>query len=40
VAIRGPQCHRHVRLEADPERAIAESSDEDNVFELSCAALS
>jgi hypothetical protein len=40
VAIRGPQCHRLVRLEADPEKAIAESSDEDNVFELSCAALS
>ena len=40
VAIRGPQCHRLVRLEADPERAIAESSDDDNVFELNCAALS
>jgi hypothetical protein len=40
VAIRGPQCHRLVRLEADPEHAIAESSDEDNVFELNCAALS
>jgi len=40
VAIRGPQCHRLVRLEADPEQAIAESSDEDNVFELNCAALS
>jgi CARDB len=40
VAIRGPQCHRLVRLEADPEKVIAESSDEDNIFELSCAALS
>jgi CARDB len=39
IAIRGPQCHRLVKLEADPEKAIAESSDEDNVFELSCAAL-
>jgi CARDB len=40
VAIRGPQCHRLVRLEADPEKVIAESSDEDNLFELNCAALS
>jgi CARDB len=40
VAIRGPQCHRLVRLEADPEKLIAESSDEDNLFELNCAALS
>jgi hypothetical protein len=40
VAIRGPQCHRLVRLEADPEKVIAESSDEDNIFELNCAALS
>ena len=39
VAIRGPQCHRLVKLEADPEQAIAESSDEDNIFELSCTAL-
>ena len=37
VAIRGPQCQRVVKLEADPEKAIAESSDDDNVFELSCA---
>jgi CARDB len=39
VAIRGPVCHRLVRLEADPEKAIPESSDEDNVFELGCASL-
>jgi CARDB len=39
VAIRGPQCQRVVKLEADPDKAIAESSDEDNVFELVCAAL-
>ena len=39
VAIRGPQCQRVVKLEADPEKAIAESSDDDNVFELSCLAL-
>jgi hypothetical protein len=37
VAIRGPQCHRLVKLEADPEKAIAESSDDDNAFELGCA---
>jgi CARDB len=39
IAIRGPQCRRLVRLEADPGKAIAESSDEDNVFEVNCAAL-
>ena len=39
VAIRGPECSRLVKLEADPEKAIAESSDVDNVHELSCAAL-
>jgi hypothetical protein len=39
VAIRGPKCHRLVRLEADPDQAIAESSDADNAHELTCAAL-
>lgn len=39
VVIRGPQCQRVVKVEADPDKAIAESSDEDNVFELDCAAL-
>jgi hypothetical protein len=39
VAIRGPQCHRLVRLEADPEQAIAESSDVDNIHEFNCAPL-
>ena len=39
VVIRGPECSRLVKLEADPEKAIAESSDADNVHELSCAAL-
>lgn len=39
VAIRGPECNRLVKLEADPEQAIAESSDLDNVHELTCAAL-
>jgi hypothetical protein len=39
LVIRGPECHRLVKLEADPEQAIAESSDTDNVHELTCAAL-
>jgi hypothetical protein len=39
IAIRGPQCHRLVRLEADPEKVIAESLDVDNVFELACSTL-
>jgi CARDB len=39
VAIRGPDCSGLVRLEADPDRAIAESSDADNASELTCAAL-
>ena len=39
VVIRGPECHSTVRLEADPEKSIAESSDLDNAHELSCAAL-
>ena len=39
LVIRGPECHRLAKLEADPEQAIAESSDEDNSYELSCGAL-
>ena len=39
LAIRGPDCERAVRLEADPEKSIAESSDADNASELTCAAL-
>jgi hypothetical protein len=38
-AIRGPACHRLAKLEADPEKAISESSDADNVHELTCAPL-
>jgi hypothetical protein len=38
-AIRGPDCHRLAKLEADPEKGIAESSDADNAHELTCAAL-
>jgi CARDB len=39
LAIRGPECDRAVRLEADPEKAITESSDADNAHELTCAAI-
>jgi len=39
LAVRGPECRHLVRLEADPEKSIAESSDADNASELSCAAL-
>jgi hypothetical protein len=39
LAIRGPECSRLVKLEADPEQSIAESSDADNASELTCAAL-
>jgi hypothetical protein len=39
VAIRGPDCHRLAKLEVDPDLVIAESSDADNVYERSCAAL-
>jgi hypothetical protein len=39
VVIRGPQCRRLVRVEADPEKAIAETSEADNAHELSCANL-
>ena len=40
VAIRGPQCRQVVRVEADPRKRIAETSEADNVHELSCASLS
>jgi hypothetical protein len=39
VVIRGPQCHTSVRVEADPDRVIAEASEDDNAHELSCADL-
>jgi hypothetical protein len=39
VVIRGPQCRSLVRVEADPEKAIAETSEADNAHELSCANL-
>lgn len=37
VVIRGPECSRLAQLEVDPDRAIAESSDDDNSDELGCA---
>ena len=37
VVIRGPHCQRLVRAEADPEKAIAETSEADNAHELNCA---
>lgn len=36
LVFRGPVCQRLARLEADPDRAIAESSDADNAHELDC----
>lgn len=37
VAIRGPRCRRLARVEADPEKTIAETSEDDNAHELTCA---
>ncbi len=37
VVIRGPDCHRLARVEADPAKAIAETSEDDNAHELACA---
>jgi CARDB len=37
VVIRGPQCRRLARVEADPEKLIAETSEDDNADELTCA---
>ena len=40
VVIRGPHCQRLARVEADPEKAIAETSEADNAHELNCVNLS
>jgi CARDB len=40
VVIRGPRCQRVARVEADPEKTIAETSETDNAHELSCLDLS
>jgi CARDB protein len=37
VVIRGPQCQRLARVEVDPEKVIAETSEDDNAHELTCA---
>jgi CARDB len=39
VTIRGPDCRRTVEVRADPDGAIAESSEDDNVHAISCAEL-
>ena len=39
VVIRGPECQDTVKLEVDPDRSIAESSDLDNAHELRCSTL-
>ena len=37
VVIRGPGCQRLARVEVDPEKSIAETSEADNAHELACA---
>lgn len=39
VVIRGPHCQKLVRVEADPDKVIAETSEADNAHELSCSNL-
>jgi CARDB len=39
LVFRGPACTTRVRLEVDPDRVIAESSDADNTHAYDCAAL-
>lgn len=36
IAIRGPACDRLARVEVDPEKTIAETSEGDNAHELAC----
>jgi hypothetical protein len=36
VVIRGPECRTLARVEADPEKTIAETSETDNAHELTC----
>jgi hypothetical protein len=36
IVIRGPECHRLARVEADPDKTIAETSEDDNAHELAC----
>lgn len=37
LVIRGPECQRLVRAEVDPKKTIAETSEDDNSHELTCA---
>ena len=37
LVIRGPECHQRATVEADPDRLIAESAEDDNLHELSCS---
>jgi hypothetical protein len=39
LVIRGPECRELVRAEADPEKTIAETSEDDNAHELTCVNL-
>jgi CARDB len=39
LTIRGPDCSRSVEARADPEGAIAESSEDDNAHAVTCAEL-
>jgi CARDB len=39
LTIRGPDCRRTVEVQADPDGAIAESSEDDNVHAIPCAEL-
>lgn len=37
VPMRGPACGRRAAIEVDPDKLIAETSEDDNVHELSCS---
>jgi hypothetical protein len=39
LVIRGPECRELVRVEVDPAKTIAETSEDDNAHELTCANL-
>jgi uncharacterized repeat protein (TIGR01451 family) len=39
VTVRGPDCRQTVEVQADPDGAIAESSEDDNVHAISCTEL-
>ena len=37
LVIRGPECQQRATAEADPDKLIAEASEDDNLHELSCS---